>query len=235
MYLIYDTLAEASPIFLFSERPTLNQTAEVPMLYLYVPGLPSGVKAIVLSSQERGHVLFTEYMSIRDHHYLTKNQWEPHGGEDVYDQHSHFILLLVNGKAVIGCRMISDIVGLPIREVLAEQGLPTRQIPPGSHEISRFAVHPGVLRSKRALELLGHFASAIKLYCESQEIEETYAVLISILEKWFTNLGVAIERLPRSATTRHGDSVFNTVRITTGNSQIGNTIKAKTQKKQYLT
>ena len=119
------------------------------MLYLK---LPVRLQCVILEHEDRNHSFFEQYMSIRDFHYVTRKAWEPKGGEDRYDCHSKFVVVVSEGKVLACCRIIYDVVGLPVREVLRAQGLPVGQVPPGSTEVSRFGVHPEVLKKQGAIE-----------------------------------------------------------------------------------
>lgn len=186
------------------------------MLYLK---LPVRQQCVILGYKDRNHLFFKQYMEIRDFHYVQKNLWEPRGGEDVYDQHSKFVLVVSEGQVTAGCRIIYDVVGLPIRELLKENGLSVAQVPVGSTEISRFGVHPEVLKNRSAIENVKCIALALETYFRLFEVTTSYAVLISTLEDMLIKFGVEIERLPYSAVTYHGEAVFHTVRISARQAQ----------------
>jgi len=186
------------------------------MLYLK---LPVRQQCVILGYEDRDHSFFKQYMEIRDFHYVQKNAWEPQGGEDVYDQHSKFLLVVTEGRVTSGCRIIHDVIGLPIRELLEEEGLPTEQVPFGSTEVSRFGVHPEVLKSRSAIENVKCIALALETYFKLFDVTTSYAVLISVLENMLVKFGVHIERLPQPVVTHHGESVFNTVKFLANTKQ----------------
>lgn len=172
-------------------------------------------KAMVFYYTERGHPLVKEYMSIRDYHYSIKNKWESHTGEDAYDPHSIYLLVVHKEQVMVGCRIIKDEIDLPVRELLREQGLPTSQIPEGSCEISRLAINPVVLGSRQLSRMLVAFTEACSAFGEMHGVDRSYGVLISGLHKWFRKQGsMKIEELSQPATTRHGESSFTTVSFT---------------------
>jgi len=183
------------------------------MKYLTNKQFPSIIVGVVLGWEERDHRFFQEYMEIRDFHYTHKNQWEPEGGEDEYDPHSTFVLVVELGHVVAGCRIISDDIGLPVRDVLREHGLPIDQIPDGSCEISRFVVHPMYLGKRETAEYVRYLTSCIQIHCKKCLISEAYAVMISVLEKWMQRLEIPVFPLSTPAVIRHGDQQFRTVRF----------------------
>jgi len=174
---------------------------------------PPPISGVVLQWKERDHQYFKEYMMIRDFHYHHKNQWEEREGVDQYDPHSIFVLVVESRHVVAGCRIINDDIGLPVREVLRNNGLPTEQIPLGSCEISRFVIHPAHLARKETGDYVSYLADAIKLYCSENRIFSAYAVMISILEKWMDRLGIPVFPLSQPAVISHGSETFRTVRF----------------------
>jgi N-acyl-L-homoserine lactone synthetase len=186
------------------------------MKYLEHDSLPPYVKVVVLNYQERDNPLYQKYMEIRDFHYTHKNQWEPEGGEDAYDCHSTFVIVTdsrADDEIITGCRIISDNIGLPVRDVLREHGLPTDQIPEGSCEISRFVMNPLYLNCREKAEYVRYQTLALEAYCREQKIPALYAVMISVVEKLLGRLGFKVTPLAEPAVVNHGDMGFRTVRF----------------------
>ncbi|MEN9921932.1 MAG: Acetyltransferase domain [Candidatus Parcubacteria bacterium] len=185
------------------------------MQYISNTRFPPNTVGVVLTHDEQADAYFDEYMGIRDFHYTKRRPWETEGGVDKYDAHSKYVLLVESGHVVAGCRIISDVIGLPVRDVLREHGLPTDQIPEGSCEISRFVIHPDYLGKKETGEYVDTLARTVKKHCQDSQIPGVFAVMISVLEKWMQRLNIPVFPLSQPVTINHGDQSFRTVRLPT--------------------
>jgi len=191
---------------------------------------------------EEGEHFIHQYITIRDDHYVHKHKWEPKGGFDQYDAHSVFVILVESGVVVAGCRIIieDELIEVPVKEVLRENGLPTNQIPAGAIEISRFGIRvdrlelptwlgplrrfktvrrtmhviPFLLKRRRINRYLNVLTDAIHIYADEHNYQEAYAVLRELLANHLEKIGVQFEALPYSITVKHGKDQFKTVKIT---------------------
>jgi len=152
---------------------------------------------------QRLESLVSQFMAIRHKIWVVDHGWEE-DDKDHYDLCSTFLLLVKNGVVLAGCRLIHDVYGLPIRELVGETAVPS-----GSIELSRFCVTKNsTLPRSRLARLLVY---GITIYtCRLEIAGKVCAVLRDSLILLLKNFQVQIEPVA-GRTTRHRLSSFSPV------------------------